>query len=239
MLITAILSNAVSRNYKKKSIYMMKIRGRLKPVLIKENIMKHIKVNLIITISLISFNAVAGVYKCTDIQGNTSYQSSPCAEEKQALKIDMKTGGATNLTLAEKQKKAQLAAEQANKEQQEALKKLNEKKEAKRLKDSAEQSALNQQLIKDNPVQFSAFAIPPYLPDQLTPLVKLHEARLPEIEKFRRLAAQKALKTGECKRVESDQLSIRSKPDQLVISIDCSSAKTFYYSESELISSAE
>ncbi len=175
--------------------------------------------------------AVAGVYKCTDSQGNTSYQSTPCALENKAIEIDVKTGRSTDISLELKQKERELAL----KKQQEAALQQQLKLEEKRKQDALEQSQINQTLIKNNPIQYSAFAIPPYLADNLTGLVKKYQTRLPEIEKFRRLAAQKALSTGECTRVESDELSIKSKHDQLVFSIDCSSAKTFYFNESELI----
>ena len=173
----------------------------------------------------------SGVYKCTDEQGNTAYQSSPCALEKNALEIDIRTGGQTDLSLQLKQKKR----EQEEQKQKAAEQKAKIEREAQRKKDLAEQSKINQQLIKNNPIQYTAFAIPPYTPDKLPELVKQHEARLPEIEKFRRLAAQKALATGECKRVEAADLSVKSKHEQLVFSINCSSAKTFFFNEAELV----
>jgi len=179
----------------------------------------------------LSGHVVAGVYKCTDADGKTAYQSAPCAEAASALKIDVKTGGSTDL-----------AAQLKRQEQEVELKKLQEiehqkqlLREASRIKKATEQSGINQQLIKDNPIQFTAFAIPPYRHDRLSALVQPFAARLPEIEQFRRLAAQKALATGECKRVESGQLSIQSQMKQLVFTIDCSSAKTFQFNEAELI----
>ncbi len=183
-----------------------------------------------LTIALFSSYSVASVYKCTDDQGKTAYQSSPCAAEKKALKIDIETGQSIDLAVKLKQQKQDIEL----KKLQEIEKKHNIAKELKRQKDAAEQSAINQQLIRDNPVQYTAFAIPPYHHDKLPSLVKHFEARLPEIERFRRLAAQKALATGECQRVESDQLSIQSRSEQLVISIDCSTAKNFQFSEKEL-----
>jgi len=186
---------------------------------------------VILATSLFSGTSFSGVYKCTDDQGNTAYQSSPCAQGKNALEIDIKTGGQTDISLQLKQKKQ----EQETQKQQEAELQQKIEQEAQRKKDLAEQSKINQQLIKDNPIQFTAFAIPPYTPDNLPELAKLHELRLPEIEKFRRIAAQKALSTGECKRVEAAELSVKSKPEKLVFSINCSSAKTFYFNETELV----
>jgi len=188
----------------------------------------------LLVLALFSSHSIASVYKCTDTHGKTSYQSSPCAEEKTALKIDMTTGGSTNLTVRLKQQQQEQQKELELKKQQEIEQKQQLVKEANRVKESNEQSAINQQLIKDNPIQYSAFAIPPYQHDKLSSLVKSFEARLPEIEKFRRIAAQKALATGNCKRVESDQLNIKSQINQLVFSIDCSTSKTFHFNEAEL-----
>jgi len=184
-----------------------------------------------LAITLFSNLSLASVYKCTDKQGKTAYQSSPCAEEKKALKIDIGTGQSVDLSVKLKQQQAEVELQK----QQEIEKQQKISKELQRQKDATEQSAINQQLIKDNPIQYTAFAIPPYLHDKLSPLVKPFASRLPEIEKFRRLAAQKALSTGECHRVESDQLSIQSKIDLLVFSIDCSSAKNFLFNEKELL----
>lgn len=185
----------------------------------------------LVAVTILSGNVYAGVYKCTDDAGKTAYQSAPCADENKALKIDVKTGGSTDLAVQLKQQ----AQEQELKKQQELERKKQLLKEATRIKDATEQSAINQQLIKDNTIQYSAFAIPPYRHDRLSEMVKPFASRLPEIEKFRRLASQKALATGECKRVESVQLSIQSQIKQLVFSADCSSAKTFHYKESELL----
>ena len=181
--------------------------------------------------SLFSGASISGVFKCTDELGKTAYQSSPCAEEINALEIDIKTGGQTDLSLQLKQKKQ----EQEEQKQQEAEQKAKLKREVQRKKDLAEQSGINQQLIKNNTIQYTAFAIPPYTLENLPEHIKKFEERLPEIEKFRRISAQKALSTGECKRVESASLSVKSKPDQLVFSVDCSSSKTFYFNEAELV----
>lgn len=185
---------------------------------------------VIISSMLFSNPLLAGVYKCTDSKGNTSYQSAPCAKEKKAATINIQTGGVTDLAKDQKQKELELdLIKQKETEQQQKLELIK-----KREKEAIEQSELNQQLIINNPIQFTAFAIPPYTPGNLPELVKKHQHRLPEIEKFRRLAAQKALATGECNRVESDDLSVKSKHDLLIFSVDCSSAKTFYFNESEL-----
>ena len=197
--------------------------------------MKYIQsIVIMIITTFFSATCYSGVYKCTDEQGKTAYQSAPCAQEHKALKIDMKTGGQTDLSLKLKQKLELNKQQEEEQKLKEAEQKQKIEREAKRKKDFASQSKLNQQLVKNNPVQYSAFAIPPYTIDKLPELVKKYEARLPEIEKFRGLAAKKALSTGECKRVEAANLSVKSKPEQLVFSVDCSSAKTFNYTEAEL-----
>ena len=185
--------------------------------------------------SLFSGTSYSGVYKCTDEQGKTAYQSSPCAEEKKAIEIDIKTGGQTDLSLQIQQELKKKEQELKDQKQKKAEHKEKIEREAKRKKDFVEQSELNKLLVKNNPIQYSAFAIPPYTLDNLPALVKQYEARLPEIEKFRRLASQKALLTGECKRVETAELSVKSKPQQLVLSIDCSSTKKFFFNEAELV----
>lgn len=187
---------------------------------------------------LISFSShsQAGVYKCIDGGGKTSYQAIPCADEKASIEVNVKTGGLTDLgaKLEKQEQEGELKKQQVVEQQAEVQEKI--AKDKKRKMDTIEQSAINQQLVKNNPVQFSAFAIPPYEYGKLPSLVKSLEARLPEIEKLRRVAAQKALATGLCGRVESDQLSAKSKMDKLVFSVDCSSAQNFQFNEIELMS---
>ncbi len=187
--------------------------------------------NTLLIMAFFSSPSLAGVYKCIDDQGKTAYQSKPCANEKNALKIDIKTGSTTDIAskLKQQEKDKQLKIEQEKQQQ------LQQTQEAERIKQATLESSINQQLIKDNPVQYTAFAIPPYKHDQLSNLVKPFASRLPEIEKFRRIASQKALATGECKRVESNQLSVRSQLNNLIITVDCSSAKTFQFTETELL----
>jgi len=64
--------------------------------------------------------------------------------------------------------------------------------------------------------------------------VQNFSARLPDIERFRRLAAEKALATNQCGRVEAAELNSKSTDDALVFLVDCSSAKKYYFSEQEL-----
>lgn len=97
------------------------------------------------------------------------------------------------------------------------------------------ESAKNQFLIKNNPDKFSPYAIPPYVPEKLPDLVKLYQTRLADIERLRRQAAEKALVSGQCIRVESVELDSKSTKDALLFAINCSSGKSFYFKEQELL----
>ena len=181
-----------------------------------------------------SFNAWAGVYKCTDAEGRTDYQSSPCTENAKAVQINTRTGSKVDLyelknqqVQADEQKKQQESQQQA--EEQARLEAISQRKQLAR-----DESELTLTLMKKNPMQFSAFAIPPYDPDKLPQAVKPFEERLPDIERFRRFAAQKALASGNCQRVEADELNAKSKKDMLVILVNCSSGASFYFNETEL-----
>ncbi|WP_031434247.1 DUF4124 domain-containing protein [Methylomarinum vadi] len=185
---------------------------------------------LLILAALFSSVSVAGVYKCTDVSGNTTYQSSPCEDLNEAFEMNVKTGSAVDLNQQRKQQ--ELAEEEKLRLQQQEQQRLQQIKQRK--KAALAESELTQKLIKNNPRQYSAFAIPPYDPDKLPELVKKFEERLPEIEKFRRLAAQKALASGQCSRVEGDELNIKSTMEHFVFQIECSSGKSFFYNETDL-----
>lgn len=176
----------------------------------------------------------AGVYKCTDANGNKTYRSKPCVEGQSNVELNVKTGSGTDLNQQEKQK----ALSQQEQETQESQKKLEGEqllqKQAQLKQSALDESAKNQFLIKNNPQKFSAFAIPPYKFDDLPPLVKIYQSRLPDIERFRRQAAERSLATGQCGRVESVELNQKSTKDALVILVDCSSSKKFYVTEQEL-----
>ena len=135
----------------------------------------------------------------------------------------------------EETEKAQAAAQ---KKQQELQQQTEEQARldgiARRKQLARAQSELTQALIKQNPALFSAYAIPPYDPEHLPAGIKPFEERLPDIEKFRRLAAQKALASGQCQRVEADELNAKTTKDQLVFLINCSSGTAYYFNESEL-----
>jgi hypothetical protein len=190
---------------------------------------------LLILGSFFSAYASAGIYKCTDANGNTEYRSTPCETGHGNVEINIKTGASTNLdeknkqqTLAQKEQQA--ALEKQKLEQEQLL-----KKQADTNRDAINESKKNQLLIKNNPDKFSAYAIPPYVPEKLPNLVKTYQARLPEIERLRRQAAEKALASNQCIRVESVELSSKSTKDTLMFLVNCSSGKSFYFKEQELI----
>lgn len=144
--------------------------------------------------------------------------------------MNLKTGGSTDLQEKEKEKQSQEQKAQEEKLEQEQL----AKKQTQLKQDATSESAKNQFLIKNNPDKFSAFSIPPYAPDQLPELVKSFYSRLPDIERLRRHAAEKALASGQCSRVEASELHNKSSKRALVFSVDCSSGKNFQFTEQEL-----
>ena len=193
------------------------------------------KFMLLILGSLLSTHASAGIYKCTDANGNKEYRSSPCETGQGNVEINVKTGASTNLddknneqVLAQKQQEAVL--EKQKLEQEQFL-----QKQANANREAINESAKNQFLIKSNPEKFSAYAIPPYIPEKLPDLVKTYQSRLPEIERLRRQAAEKALASNQCIRVESVELNSKSTKDALMFLINCSSGKSFYFKEQDLI----
>jgi hypothetical protein len=179
---------------------------------------------------LFSAHASAGVYKCTGADGKTAYQSKPCVEGQRNIELNVKTGGSTDLDEQQKQQLEQQKKLDQDKLEQERLK----QRQAQLKLAAANESAKNQFLIKNNPKKFSAYAIPPYQPDQLPDVVRNYQNRLPDIERFRRQAAEQALATGTCSRVEASELNARSTQDALVFLINCSSGKSFYFTEQEL-----
>jgi Domain of unknown function (DUF4124) len=188
---------------------------------------------------LVSMPLSAGVYKCTDASGKKIYRSVPCVEGQKKIELNVKTGGSTDLNAKENeqalsQQEQEAKAAQKKQEEEQAQQKLAQLKQS-----SMDESAKNQFLVKNNPQKFSAFAIPPYKYDDLTPLVKAYQNRLPDIERLRRQAAEKSLATGDCGRVESVELSDKSTAEALVVLVDCSSAKKFYVSEQELATNTQ
>lgn len=179
-------------------------------------------------------NSWAGVYKCTDKDGRTDYRSSPCTEADKAMQMNTMTGGSIDLN-AEETKRAQEAEQKKQQALQQQAEQQAKAEEIARRKQLAQaQYELTRAVIQKSPNQFSAYAIPRYDPEKLPALVKTFEERLPDIEKLRRLAAQKALAGGQCQRVEADELNIKSTKDNLVVLINCSSGAALYYNESDL-----
>jgi hypothetical protein len=190
------------------------------------------RITLLILGSLFSTCTFAGIYKCTDVNGKTNYQSKPCDPEHKTVQINVKTGGSSNNETDKDKEKQELE----KKEQEENIEKEQVlKKQAQLKQDAMSESAKNQFLVKNNPEKFSAFSIPPYDLDQLPNLVKEYQTRLPDIERLRRQAAEKALASGQCNRVESSELDAKSIKKNLVFSISCSSGKILYFTEQELL----
>lgn len=184
--------------------------------------------------SLVSMQLSAGVYKCTDTNGKKIYRSVPCVEGQKKVELNVKTGGSTDLNEQENLKTLTQQEQEAKDAQKKQDDELAQQKLTQLKQNAMDESAKNQFLIKNNPQKFSAFAIPPYKFDDLSPLVKPYQSKLPEIERMRRQSAEKVLATGQCGRVESVELSEKSTKEGLIILVDCSSAKKFYISEQEL-----
>ncbi|MGR9013457.1 MAG: DUF4124 domain-containing protein [Gammaproteobacteria bacterium] len=186
------------------------------------------RITLLILGSLFSTYACAEIYKCTDLTGKTNYQSKPCDQAQKTEQINVKTGDSKE---PDHGKQVLEKQELEEKLEQEMLL----RKETLLKQEATSESAKNQFLIKNNPDKFSAFSIPPYVPDQLPDVAKNYQNRLPDIERLRREAAEKALATGECTRVEASELHSKSSKKTLVFLVSCSSGKTFYFTEQELV----
>lgn len=178
----------------------------------------------------VSTIANADAFKCVDASGKTSYQAIPCDVNHQSVQINFKTGGA--IDKSEQLKKQ--AQQRELQKQQELTEQQLQQKQVQFIANAKEETEINQTLIKNNPVQFTAYAIPPYEYGKLKPLVQEFESRLPEIERMRRSAAQKQLASGRCDRVEASELNVRSTSDNLVFLVDCSNGESAYFNETEL-----
>lgn len=188
------------------------------------------RITLLLLGSLFSVCAYADVYKCTDTNGKTNYQAKPCDPERKTEQINIKTGNANVAPDQETEKQLLAQKEQAEKLEQERL----QKKQAEHKQEVLSASAKNQFMVKNNPEKFSPFSIPPYDPDKLPELVKSFQTKLPEIERLRGQAAEKALASGQCTRVEGSELHSKSTKKALVFSVDCSNGKNFLFTEQEL-----
>lgn len=188
---------------------------------------------------LASMPLSAGVYKCTDASGKKIYRSVPCVEGQKKVELNVKTGSSTDLNAKENEQALSQQEQEAKAAQKKQEEELAQQKLSQLKQNSTDESAKNQFLVKNNPQKYSAFAIPPYKYDDLTPLVKTYQNRLPDIERLRRQAAEKVHATGQCGRVESVELSDKSTAEGLVILVDCSSAKKYYVSEQDLATNTQ
>ncbi|MGR9114389.1 MAG: DUF4124 domain-containing protein [Gammaproteobacteria bacterium] len=185
---------------------------------------------LLVLAIFLSNSASADVYKCIDANGKTAYQAKPCAVDESAVEINFKTGAAID-TQTDKARKASELEKQIL---QEKAKLEAERKKQQLLIDAKAEAEKNQTLVKKNTDQFSAYAIPPYDPANLTDLVKNFEDRLADIERMRRLAALKVLSSGGCQRVEASELNIKSTREKLIFLVNCSTGQGTYVGENEL-----
>ena len=178
----------------------------------------------------LSHTAAAEVYKCTDANGKTSYQAKPCASGEKGVEINFKTGEAID----KQTERAREALKLKKQKLQESLKHDEARKRHQLIRAAKAESEKNQTLVRKQSDHFSAYAIPPYNPENPSDLVKQFEDRLPEIERMRRMAALKVLSGNHCKRVEASELNIRSTKDQLIFLVNCSRGQGIYVSEDEL-----
>ncbi len=186
--------------------------------------------SLILAMCMIAPYSLAGVYKCKDQSGMTKYQSTPCETETEAFEINVNTG--SKVDLEEQQRQRELVLQQQQQQQQNEM--LQQQRQQLLRQQVLAEIEKTQSVIRSNPAQYSAFAIPPYHPDKLSNFVKPFEQRLPEIEKMRRLAAQKALQLDACDRVEASQLHRKSRLKQLHFQVDCSDGESYFFEETEL-----
>lgn len=191
---------------------------------------------LIILGCLVPFYVCAAnnIYKCIDASGKKEYQSSPCRVGLINSTINISTGSSTNLDEEKKQQELKEKEEQAKLDQQKRTQQQILDKQASINKEAIAESVNNQTLIKNDPKRYSAFAIPPYAPDNLSDLVKNYQERLADIERLRRTSAQKALASNQCGRVESSELDAKSTKEGLIFSVNCSTGKAFTFTEQEL-----
>jgi hypothetical protein len=178
--------------------------------------------------------AANNIYKCVDPSGKKNYQSNPCRAGLANTTLNISTGSSTNLDEEKKQQELKQKAEQAKLEEEKMTKQQQLERQANINKEAIAESENNQALIRSNPQKYSAFAIPPYVPDKLSDLVKNFQDRLASIERLRRAAAEKALASGQCERVEAAELDIKSTKEMLSFLVNCSSGKMFNFTEQDL-----
>ncbi|CAG1023394.1 hypothetical protein DOJK_02288 [Patescibacteria group bacterium] len=179
--------------------------------------------------------AAKEVNKCVNAAGKKEYTARACEQGYSSSKLNINTGSSTDLEDEKKQIDLRKQKELAKIEEEKKAKIEQQEKQEAVNKEAIAESERNKVLIKENPKLFSPFAIPPYEPDKLSDLVKQYQIRLGEIERMRRTAAEKALATGECERVESSELDPKSTKVLLAFLVNCSSGKTFFYTELDFL----
>jgi hypothetical protein len=192
------------------------------------------KVTLVLLSILFSSYSQAGIYKCTDSNGKKSYQKSPCENISNAAEFNVTTGG--SIAVPDKRKQEMVLEQQKEQEQAktEEIKKQEQDVKQQRIDTTLEENKKNLEIIKANPKKFSAFAIPPYTLEDHPPLFDDFIERLPEIQRYRRWAAKKALFSGQCDRVEASSVNFKSTQKNLVFLVECSNTERFYYNETDL-----
>jgi hypothetical protein len=192
------------------------------------------KLTLILLSILFSSYSQARIYKCTDSDGKKSYQKSPCENINNASEFNVNTGG--SVAVPDKRKQELVLEQQKVKEQArlDEIKRQEQDVKQQRIEATMEENKRNLEIVKANPKKFSAFAIPSYTLENHPPLFDDFIDRLPEIQRYRRWAAKKALFSGQCDRVEASSLNIKSTQKTLVFLVECSNTKRFYFKETEL-----
>lgn len=183
--------------------------------------------------------AAKEVNKCISTAGKKEYTARPCNQGYSSSKLNINTGSATNEEDEQKQLDLRKQKELAKIEEEKKTRAENQEKQDAVNKEARIESEKNKTLIKENPKLYSPFAIPPYEPNNLSELVKKYQDRLAEIERMRRTAAEKALATGECERVESVELDAKSTKVLLTFLVNCSTGKSFFYTEADFLKKIE
>lgn len=179
--------------------------------------------------------AAKDVNKCVDASGKKNYQARPCPDGVKTSKINIKTGSSTDINEEQKQLDLREQKEKNKLDEEKKAKQEQLEQQAAVNKDAIKESEKTQEVIKNNSKQYSPNAIPPYQPDQLSELVKKYQIRLVDIERMRRTAAEKALSSTECDRVESSELSPKSTEVLLSFLVNCSNGKSFFYTELDFL----
>ena len=183
--------------------------------------------------------AWAGVYRCADQNGKIAYQKTPCVNLEEAIELNVNTGGHKLLDKEEQAKLSSQIAELTEKQRIELAKQQKQQAKEKLLEESAKEAQKNQAFIKYNKLRFSPYAIPPYTGKRFSSLADSFEERLPEIEQYRRIAAEKVLKSDQCRRIEASDLDPLSPLKKLRFWVECSNGKRIKFSEQDLTTNAQ